>query len=99
MAEQLPRKEAARKGHRSSVTRTMAQTRTLLDEDMIKLKQKRRTLQSKLDVLSALDNEILELLEPEARHTAGGRGTRTTRNSDPRTGCCHWSEQDPNSKL
>ena len=69
MVEQLPRKRAARKGHRSSATRTMTQTRALLDvegdKDLIKLRQKRQSLRSKLDVLSTLDKEILELTEPE----------------------------------
>lgn len=67
-AQELTKKKRIRAGHKSSVTRIIAQVKETLEEDdwnAAKLKQHLQLLQGKQDILNKLDAEILEGLETE----------------------------------
>ncbi|KAL5497136.1 hypothetical protein EMCRGX_G013555 [Ephydatia muelleri] len=67
-AQELTKKKRIRVGHKSSVTRIIAQVKETLEEDdwnAAKLKQHLQLLQGKQDILNKLDAEILEGLETE----------------------------------
>ena len=67
--EGLARKRRIRGGHRSSVTRTMNTVNALLAEeepDPARLAQLKWSLKEKLDILTRLDSEILDLTEDES---------------------------------
>ena len=65
MAEQLARKKRVRAGHRSSATKMIGQADEALKETEInfsKLKQQKKALEEKLNVLRRFDQEILDSL-------------------------------------
>lgn len=68
-AEALSRKKKVRAAHRGSVTRIIGQVRENLEgEDvpnLTKLRQQKLSLSGKVDVLSRLDDELIEMVEEE----------------------------------
>ena len=69
MSEALIRKKRVRAAHRGSVTRIVDQVYEVLQADdsfnIPRLKQQRMTLSGKLDVLSKLDDELIESIDEE----------------------------------
>ena len=69
MSEILLRKKKVRAGHRGSVTRILTQVYELLDSteelNSMRLRQWKQPLSGKLDVLSKLDKELIELVPEE----------------------------------
>ena len=67
-AQELTKNKRIRAGHKSSVTRIIAQVKETLEADdwnAAKLKQHLQLLQGKQNILNKLDAEILEGLETE----------------------------------
>ena len=68
-AEALARKKRLRAGHRASTTRILGQVQPAITAeslDVSKISQLKRSLEDKLQTLSVLDQEILELTAEEA---------------------------------
>ncbi len=70
MAEELTRKKCVRAGHRASATRIITRVDELIAADgrgeavdLSRLPSLKMNLQEKLDVLKALDGEVLGLVE------------------------------------
>ena len=66
---ELVRKKKVRAGHRASTTRILGQIDPAVTTEPLevpKITQLRRSLEDKLTSLTALDNEILPLLDEEA---------------------------------
>lgn len=66
--EALPRKKSIRAGHRSSITRALGQITADLEStppDLDQLARRKLTLNEKLETLTKLDSEIIELTEDE----------------------------------
>ena len=67
--EQLNRNKRLRAGHRASATRMKNKLTELLEgaepPDTAKLAQLRMSLKEKLEVLKALDSEVLDLMEED----------------------------------
>ena len=65
LAEEVRVKQLKRRGHCGSVTRLIVQLKSNLEEEngpnVPKLRQQRSLLSAKLEILSKLDEEILEL--------------------------------------
>ena len=71
-AEELARKRRLRAGHRASTTRSLGQVQTSISADPLdisKINQLRLSLEDKLQSLSDLDREILELTPEDAVET------------------------------
>ena len=69
MSEILLRKKKVRAAHRGSVTRILTQVYESLDSteelNSTRLRQQKQSLSGKLDVLSKLDEELIELVPEE----------------------------------
>ena len=68
-AEELAKKKPVRAGHKSSATRMIGNAEDLLKtagSDILRLTQSSRSLKEKLDVLTTLDNEIVNLVDEGA---------------------------------
>ena len=65
----LDRKRKVRAAHRGAVTRIMGQVRDNLDSpdgpNLRRLRQQKSTLSGKLDVLSKLDDELLDMVNED----------------------------------
>ena len=65
-AEELAKKKRVRAGHKASATRMIGNTEDLLKmagSDVLRLTQLSRSLKEKLDVLTTLDGEIINLVD------------------------------------
>ena len=69
LSVELPKLRRVRGGHKAYSTKTLVQTRALLDApqsiDSLKLRQNKRVLEEKLEKISDLDDQILGLLDDE----------------------------------
>ena len=69
-SEDLTRKKSVRRAHRASATRTMTQAKDMIEgreeATVARLKQKKQTLEAKMEVLNTLDEEITGMVAIDA---------------------------------